>query len=123
MMFITSMSALPHLKSGNPRPIAVASAKRLPQLPDVPTFAESGFPGLEAESWNGLFAPAKTPPEILARLNAEVNKALTAPDVRETLVSQGAVIVGGSSADFRQYVGHEVVRWGKLLKNLKVSMD
>ncbi|MBC7377259.1 MAG: tripartite tricarboxylate transporter substrate binding protein [Burkholderiaceae bacterium] len=123
MVFMTSMSALPHLKSGNPRPIAVASAKRLPQLPDVPTVAESGFPGFEAESWNGLFAPAKTPPEIIARLNAEVNKALTAPDLREMLVSQGAVLVGGSSADFRQYIGQEVVRWGRLLKTLKVSMD
>jgi len=123
MVFMTSMSALPFLKSGNPRPLAVASAKRLPQLPDVPTFAESGFPGFEAQSWNGLFAPAKTPPEIIARLNAEVNKALTAPDVRETLMSQGAVVLGGSSADFRQYVGREVAHWGKLLKTLKISMD
>jgi tripartite-type tricarboxylate transporter receptor subunit TctC len=123
MVFMTSMSALPHLKSGNPHPIAVASLKRLSQLPDVPTFAESGFPGFEAQSWNGLFAPAKTPPEIIARLNAEVNKVLTATDVRENLASQGAVVVGGSSADFRQYVGQEVTHWGKLLKTLKVSMD
>lgn len=123
MVFMTSISALPHLKSGNPRPIAVASLKRLPQLPDVPTVAESGFPGFEAQSWNGLFAPAKTPPEIIARLNAEVNKALTAPDVRETLVSQGAVVLGGSSADFGKYIDQEVAHWGKLLKTLKISMD
>ena len=123
MVFMTSMSALPHLKSGNPRPIAVASAKRLPQLPDVPTVAESGFPGFEAQSWNGLLAPAKTPPEIIARLNAEVNKALIAPDLRETLESQGAVVLGGSSADFGKYIGQEVAHWGKLLKTLKISMD
>jgi tripartite-type tricarboxylate transporter receptor subunit TctC len=123
MVFMTSMSSIPHLKSGNPRPIAVASAKRLPQLPDLPTIAESGFPGFEAESWNGLFAPAGTPKDIVARLNAEVNKALAAPDVRDTLVSQGAVVVGGSSEDFRKYVGQEVARWGKLLKTIKVSMD
>jgi len=123
MVFMTSMSALPHLKSGNPRPIAVASLKRLPQLPDVPTVAESGFPGFEAQSWNGLFAPAKTPPEIIARLNAEVNKALNAPDLRETLVAQGAVVLGGSSADFGKYIDQEVTHWGKLLKTLKISMD
>lgn len=123
MVFMTSMSSLPHLKSGNPKPLAIASAKRLPQLPDVPTVAESGYPGFEAESWNGLFAPAKTPPDIVARLNAEVNKALQAPDVRDTLISQGAVIVGGSSDDFRKYVDQEVSRWGTLLKTLKISLD
>lgn len=123
MVFMTAMSALPHLKSGNPRPIAVASATRLAQLPDVPTVAESGLPGFAAESWNGLFAPAKTPRAIITLLNAEVNKALAAPDIRDTLVSQGAVVVGGSTADFRKYVTQEVDRWGKLLKNLKVSMD
>jgi len=123
MVFMTSMSSLPYLKSGKPHPLAVASAKRLPQLPDVPTFAESGFPGFEAESWNGLLAPAKTPPQIIARLNAEVNKALSAPDVRETLMSQGAVIVGGTSANFRQYISQEVARWGKLVKTLNISMD
>lgn len=123
MVFMTSMSALPHLKAGNPRPIAVAAAKRLPQLPDVPTVVEMGYPGFEVESWNGLFAPARTPPVIVERLNAEVNKALAAPDVRTALMSQGAVVVGGSSEDFGKYVEAEVARWGKLLKTLKVTLD
>jgi tripartite-type tricarboxylate transporter receptor subunit TctC len=123
MVFMTSMSSIPHLKSGNPRPLAVASSKRLRELPDVPTVAEAGYPGFEAESWNGLFAPAKTPPEIVARLNAEVNKALSAPDVRDTLTSQGAAVVGGSSEEFRKYVSQEVDRWGKLLKTVKVTLD
>ncbi|WP_422648557.1 Tripartite tricarboxylate transporter substrate binding protein [Cupriavidus sp. H18C1] len=89
MVFMTSMSALPTLKSGNPRAIAVASKKRMPQMPQLPTMEEAGLPGFEADSWNGLLAPAGTPREVLDRLNAEVNKALASPDVRDTLVSQG----------------------------------
>lgn len=123
MSFMTAMSAIPHLNSGNPKAIAVASAKRLPQLPNVPTFAEMGFANFEAESWNGLFAPAKTAPEIIARLNMAVNKALQAPEIREKLTSQGGVVVGGSSDEFRNYLVKEVERWGGLLKNIKVSLD
>jgi tripartite-type tricarboxylate transporter receptor subunit TctC len=123
MSFMTSMSAIPHLKSGNPKAIAIASEKRLPQLPDVPTVAEMGYPGFEAESWNGLFAPAKTPPEIVAKLNAEVNKALQDPEVRDKLTSQGAVVVGGTSQSFHAYLVKEVERWGGLLKTVKVSLD
>lgn len=123
MVFMTSMSALPHLKAGNPRPIAVASEKRLPQLPDVPTLSESGLPGFDAESWNGMFAPAGTPKAIVERLNREVNAALAVPAVRDNLVAQGAVPVGGSSTEFRSYIAGEVARWSKLLKTLKVSLD
>jgi tripartite-type tricarboxylate transporter receptor subunit TctC len=123
MSFMTAMSAIPHLNAGNPKAIAVASTKRLPQLPNVPTFAEIGIPNFEAESWNGLFAPAKTSPEIIARLNAAVNEALEAPDVREKLTSQGAVVVGGSSGDFRKYLVKEVARWSGLLNAIKVSLD
>lgn len=123
MAFMTSMSAIPHLKTGNPHAIAVAADKRLPQLPDVPTVAELGYPGFAAESWNGLFAPAGTPKEIVARLNAEVNKALAAPDVRDSLVQQGAVVVGGTPADFRAYVDKEVERWTALLKTIKINVD
>lgn len=123
MSFMTAMSAIPHLNSGNPKAIAVASEKRLAQLPHVPTFAEMGFPNFEAESWNGLLAPSKTPPEIIARLNAAVNKALEAPDVREKFTSQGSVVVGGSSEEFKKYLVKEVERWGGLLKKIKVSLD
>ena len=123
MAFMTSMSALPHLKAGNPRPIAVASEKRLPQLPEVPTLSESGLPNFDAESWNGLFAPAGTPKAIVDRLNREVNTALAQPAVRDSLLSQGAVPVGGSPAEFRTYVAAETTRWGTVLKTLKISLD
>ncbi|MES2186872.1 MAG: tripartite tricarboxylate transporter substrate binding protein [Pseudomonadota bacterium] len=123
MAFMTSMSAIPFLKAGNPRAIAVASEKRLPQLPDLPTLSESGLPGFEAESWNGLFAPAGTPRDILERLNTEVNKALATREVRDDLVSQGAVVKGGTRAEFATYIAQEVDRWGKLLKTIRVQMD
>ncbi|MBY4947987.1 tripartite tricarboxylate transporter substrate binding protein [Cupriavidus respiraculi] len=122
MVFMTSMSALPALKSGNPRALAVASKKRLPQMPDLPTMDESGLPGFEADSWNGLLAPAKTPAAVLDRLNAEVNKALASPEVRDALVSQGAVVVGGSRQEFRQYLDKEVERWSTVFKTVKISL-
>jgi tripartite-type tricarboxylate transporter receptor subunit TctC len=122
MVFMTSMSALPALKSGNPRALAVASKTRLPQMPELPTMDESGLPGFEADSWNGLLAPAKTPPAILDRLNAEVNKALASPEVRDALVSQGAVVVGGSRQDFRQYLDKEVERWSTVFKTVKINL-
>ena len=122
MVFVTSMSALPALKSGNPRPLAVASKKRLPQMPNVPTMDESGLPGFEADSWNGLLAPAGTPAPILDRLNAEVNKALASPEVRDKLSAQGAMVVGGSRQEFKQYLHAEVNRWGAVFKTIKVSL-
>lgn len=123
LSFMTAMSAIPHLATGNPKPLAVASAKRLPQLANVPTFAELGFPGFEAESWNGLFAPAHTSPQIVERLNVAVKKALEEPDVKERLTSQGAVVVGSGSAEFKKYLVKEVERWGGLLKTIKISLD
>ncbi|MNT23362.1 Tripartite tricarboxylate transporter family receptor [compost metagenome] len=122
MVFMTSMSALPALKSGNPRALAVASKKRLPQMPQLPTMGESGLPGFEADSWNGLLAPAGTPKPILDRLNAEVNQALASPDLREKLESQGAIVVGGSREEFRQYLKQEVERWGTVFKTVKIAL-
>jgi tripartite-type tricarboxylate transporter receptor subunit TctC len=122
MVFMTSMSALPALKSGNPRPLAVASKTRLPQMPNVPTMDESGLPGFEADSWNGLLAPAGTPAPVLDRLNAEVNKALASPAVREKLEAQGAIVVGGSRQAFKQYLQHEVDRWGTVFKTVKIAL-
>ena len=107
MGFMTSLSSVPHFKSGKLRALAVASPQRLPQLPDVPTMAEAGMPGVEINSWSGLLAPARTPPDIVAKLQREVAKALGAGDVSEKLSSQGAVVVGGTSAEFSSYLAHE----------------
>lgn len=121
MAFMTSVSAVPYLKAGNIRAIAVASPKRLPALPDVPTFSEAGLPGFESDSWNGLFVPAGTPPAIVNKLHDEVEKALASPDIREKLESQGAVLVGNSPAEFSDYIKKEVAHWGHQFKTIKLD--
>jgi tripartite-type tricarboxylate transporter receptor subunit TctC len=123
MGFMTSLSSVPYFSSGKLRALAVAAPQRLPQLPDVPTFAEAGLPGVEVNSWSGLLAPARTPPEIVARLQREVVKALTAPDVREKLVSQGAVVVGSSPAEFAAYLAREHADYGKLIRAINLTLD
>lgn len=123
MSFLTSVSALPILKSGKVRPIAVAAWNRLKQLPDVPTMSEAGFPGFESDSWNGLFAPKGTPPAIVAKLHEAVAKAAKSPELREKLESQGAVIVGNTPAEFGQLIRQEIEHWARLLPTINVRMD
>lgn len=123
MSFLTSVSALPLLKAGKVRPIAVAAPKRLKQLPDVPTMTEAGLSGFESDSWNGLFAPKGTPPAIVAKLHDAVAKAVKSPDLRDKLESQGAVVVGNTPAAFRQAIKQEVEHWSKVLPTINVKMD
>lgn len=123
MAFQTALSAVPHLQSGQLRAIAVAAGKRLTQLPNTPTMAEAGLPDLEVSSWNGLFAPAKTPPEIIARLHKEAVKALAAPDVREKLTAQGAEAVGSTPEEFRAYISAEIDKWGKVVRASGARVD
>ena len=123
MAFMTSVSAVPLLKEGKARPLAVAAEKRLPQLPQVPTMAEAGVPGFVVDSWNGLLAPKGTSPAIIARLHAEVAKAMAAPEVREKLEAQGAVVVGSRPAEFKTYIREEVSHWDKLLKTMHIKLD
>jgi len=92
-------------------------------LPDVPTMAEAGFPGVEVNSWSGLLAPAHTPPEIVARLQREVARALAAPDVHDKLVAQGAVVVGSTPAEFAAYLAREHADYGKLIRAIKLTLD
>jgi len=121
--FQTALSAVPHLQSGQLRAVAVAANKRLAQLPGVPTMAEAGMPDFEVSSWNGLFAPAKTPPEIIARLHGAAVKALAAPDVREKLTAQGAEAVGSTPDEFRAYIGTEIDKWGKVVRASGARVD
>jgi len=123
MAFQTALSAVPHFQSGQLRPIAVAAGKRLAQLPNVPTMAESGLPDFEVSSWNGLFAPAKTPPEILARLHKETVKALAAPDVRDKLNAQGAEAIGSTPEEFRAYIRAEIDKWGQVARASGAKVD
>ena len=125
-MFGDFLVLLPQVRAGKVTPIAVTSLRRHPLLPDVPTIAESGLPGLagfEALSWQGLFAPAATPRDVLLRINTEVVKALESPDIREFFGSQG-FLVGGSSPDqFRSFIAAEVPKWGRVIRNANVKID
>jgi tripartite-type tricarboxylate transporter receptor subunit TctC len=120
----TSMPpAVPFVKSGKVRPIAVMSLKRSPQLPDVPTVAELGYPGFEANTWFAIFAPARTPPAVLDQLNAEINKALSAKaviDRFEALSLEAQRLDRGAT---HRYIDGEVLKWGKLVRDIGVKVE
>jgi len=121
--FTGSPVVLPHVRSGQLRALAVSSVKRLPSLPEVPTVAESGFPGFDADQWYGVVAPAGTPPAVVARLNAEINKALQNPQVAQQLDGEGAVPVPGSPQAFGELIAREIPRWAKVVKAGNVRAD
>jgi tripartite-type tricarboxylate transporter receptor subunit TctC len=122
-MFDNAPSALPHIKSGRLRAIAITSAKRSPLLPDVPTIAESGFPGFEVHSWFGLAAPAGTPRPIIERLNAELAKAAAAPDVRQRLQDIAATQEQGTPEQMRAFIASELKRWAEVVKRSGAKPD
>ncbi len=124
-MFDMVPAALPYLKSSPPkaRALAVATDKRLPQLPEVPTFAELGLKGFEVSNWFGVIAPKGTPAPIVARLNEAVNRALREPELAERITSQGNVIGGGTPADFAKLIASESARWGRIIKDKKIQAD
>jgi len=112
----TINTALPYVKDGRLRAIAVTSAKRSSVLPDMPTFAESGMPGFDAAAWQGVVVPAGTPQEIVTRLSTELNRALADSGVRQRLAVQGADALGGSPAEYGAYIRAEMPRWAKAIK-------
>ncbi len=115
--FMSSVpSALSQIKGGRLRAIAVTSAKRSPELPDAPTIAESGYKGFEASTWYGLLAPAGTPAAVVARLNAEVNRALATPEVRQRLAAEGGEPLGGPPEQFASFLKAEHAKWSRVVK-------
>ena len=123
LMFSTITSTLPFVKSGRMRAIAVTSARRAQAAPEIPTVAESGYPGFEAITWYGLFVPAATPVPIIARLNAETVKVLAAPEFHDWLVGQGAEPAGSSPEDLAAYVRTELAKYAKIIKNSGMRPD
>ena len=119
----TIVSGLPFAKQGQVRLIAVTSPNRLPSLPNIPTIAESGFPGYEVLGWYGLLAPAGTPKLIITKLNEAVKQALNNPEVREKISADGADPVGSSPEQFEEFLSKERIRWAKIIKTSKIESD
>jgi tripartite-type tricarboxylate transporter receptor subunit TctC len=114
---------LPYIKSGKLRAIAVSSAQRVATLPDVPTLAEAGFPGIEDYTWIGIFFPAGTPGAIVQKMNEAVNRALQDPGIRQRLDQFAFDPVGGSPQDFARYLDQEIPKWAKVVRAAKVKVD
>ena len=115
-LFADTPVLMPQIRGGKLKPIGAASASRNPLLPDVPTLAEQGFGDTTADNWYGLLAPAKTPPAVIAKLNAAVVAALDAPELREKLVQSGAVPAPMSSVEFGKILADEYARWGRVVR-------
>jgi tripartite-type tricarboxylate transporter receptor subunit TctC len=121
MAFFDLPVLLPQVKAGKLRPIVIAAPERAPSAPDVPTTTEAGMPNLQAENWYGMVAPANTPPEVVATLNAAAVQAMKDPDVRQKLSSQGAILVGDSPEHFRSFIRSETEKWAKVIKDAGVE--
>ena len=113
----------PHIDNGRMRPLAVTTSKRSPDLPNVPTVAESGFAGFDAPAWWAIIAPAKTPPDILKRMNDEVNKALKNPEIAKKLDAQGIDIVGGTQEAARAFIDKQIDIWAKVVKDNGIKAE
>lgn len=113
----------PHIDSGRLRPLAVTTSKRSPDLPNVPTVAESGFAGFDAPAWWAIIAPAKTPPDVLKRMNEELNKVLKNPDIAKKLSAQGIDIVGGSQESAGVFINKQIDIWAKVVKDNGIKAD
>ena len=123
MIFAVMQPLQAQIQAGKLRPIAVTTAKRFPLLPDLPSIAESGYPGFEALAWNGLVVPAATPKAVIERINAEVNAVFNMPDVRQKMNGFGFDLIGGSPNDFAKLLSDEQARWAPVVKKLGIKVD
>jgi len=123
MMFDQMYSAMPSIKADKLRPIAITSKKRSPLLPNIPSFAEVGYPKVEVLNWQGLIAPKGTPKAVIDKLNAAANEALKDPQLRELMLSQGNEIGGGSPAEFAALIKAESAKWGAVVKTANIKPE
>ncbi len=123
MMFPSVPVAIGHVKAGKLRGLGVTSAKRVAWWPEMPSIAEAGLPGFDVSAWFGLSAPAKTPEAVVKKLNAEANKVLSTPAVRDNLNNQGMEVHGGSPQDYGSFINAELARWAKVVKASGIKLD
>ncbi len=123
LMFDTGAAIASQAKAGNVRPLAVTTAHRAAGFPDLPTMSEAGLTGYETSTWGGLLAPAGTPPAVVARLNADVNKALTDPEVRDKLRNAGIDLGGGTPQQFADFIQAEMARWLKVARDARIQPE
>jgi len=123
MMFAGPLALEQHIKSGRLRPLALADKRRSTILPDVPTMAEAGFPGVETGTWYGILAPARTPPAVVAHVQREIVRILQAADLKTRILNQGVDIVATSPAEFEKFIIAEVAKWSRVVKAAGVRAD
>jgi len=123
MMFSNVSAAMPHVKSGKLRGLAVTSAARIDGAPGLPTVAEAGLPGYETATWLGIVAPAATSREVVAKINAEIQRVMALPEVKEKLIAQGLTLSGGTPEQFGAYIRSEHAKWGNLIKDAGIKAE
>jgi len=123
MMFEQMYAAMPSIKGGRLRPLAITSKVRSPLLPDIPTMGEAGYPGVEVLNWQGIIGPKGLPADVVRALNAAGNKALEDPGLRTTMLSQGNEIGGGTPEQFAALIKAEAPRWGKVVRDAKIEPE
>jgi tripartite-type tricarboxylate transporter receptor subunit TctC len=123
MNFDTMPPVLPHIQAGKLRGLAISTPKRLPQLPDVPTFDEAGIKGFDVTNWYGVMAPGGTPRELVAKLNADINKAMQVPEVRTRLEAVGTQLHEQSAAEFESFMKAEAAKYAKLIKAANIRIE
>jgi tripartite-type tricarboxylate transporter receptor subunit TctC len=123
IFFSNMSSSLPHVKSGRVRALAVTGSKRSANVPELPTIAESGVPGYEVYEWNGLFAPAGTPPAVINRLQSEIAKIMQAPDVKEKLAALGAEAVANTPQEAAVFLKAEIEKWAMVVKRANIKAE
>jgi len=122
-MFLTTAASIEYVRGGKLRALAVTSLQRSAALPDVPTLDESGLKGFEAVAWNGLSAPAKTPREVIMKINADVIKIVNSPELKERLKADGSDPVGNSPEQYAAFLRNEIAKWAKVIKFANVKPE
>jgi tripartite-type tricarboxylate transporter receptor subunit TctC len=119
----TTVGVLPHVRSGRLRALAVTTAARTPAAPEIPTFAESGVPGYDHGPWNGMFAPAKTPPAVIAKIHAEVARALQSAEVKKVFANEGVESIASKPEEFAALIRAELAMWPKVVKAAGIKVE